>query len=306
MLEFLLQLFADGGDGGDGASSTGEGATMGEEVPAGIPDRAKKYYQRAVAKTNGGTVSEQTTPVAEQKEGAMSYEDLIKSEEYKDAHKAYMDKTIGERLKKYKGVEGELGKAKEMLSLVAQKYNVDPTAEGFMDALSQAIEADDSYYEDYAMEHDISTEDARKMVTMERKLRTMEAEREAAAQQEAARQQILILQQNAEKTKQIFPNFNLEVEMQDERFRRMCAVTGGDTTAAYTACHHQDIIYSTARQVSREAQIATTNAIASGSNRPAENGLTQKAPSKTEQSFKGMSLQQIRDYAAEQRRLQRK
>ena len=46
-----LQLFGDGGDGGDGspASATGEQgvANTGESIPASIPEKAKKYYQKA-------------------------------------------------------------------------------------------------------------------------------------------------------------------------------------------------------------------------------------------------------------------
>lgn len=305
MLKLLLQLFGEGGDGGDGASaSTGEGGTMGEEIPAEIPTRARKHYQTAMQRTRQPVESQPTSET--ESEGSLSYEDLIKSDQYRDAHKAYMDRTISDRLKKYKGIEADFGKAKGMLEMVAQKYNVDTTSEGFLDRLSQALEADDSYYEDYAMEHDISTEDARRMVTMERKLKAMEAEKAQQIQQEQARQQILQLQKNAEQTKARFPGFDLETEMQDEKFRRLCAVNNGDTTAAYMACHWSDIMFNTAQTVTRDAQIATTNAIASGSKRPAENGLSSKTPSITEQTFRGMSLADIRKYADEQRRNMRR
>lgn len=305
---FLLQLFADGGDGGDGGSTAPAGDSAnnpGEEIPSSIPERAKKFYKQAIEKTQ--PARQQTTDaVTTESPSKLSYEEMIKSDDYKDAHKAYMDKTIGDRLKKYKGIESDYGRARDMLNVVAQKYGVDPTAEDFMDALGKKIEADDSYYEDYAMEHDISTEDARKMVTMERKLKAIEAEREMANQQEAQRQQILQLQRNAEKTRMQFPGFDLDVEMQDEKFRRLCAVNQGDTTAAYMACHWNEIMNHTIGNATRQAQIATANSIASGANRPAENAIANTAPSVTAQSFKGMSLDEIRAYAAEQRRKGRK
>lgn len=301
---FIIQLFGEGGDGGDGASaSTGEGIS-GENSndvakSLGIPDRAKKYFEKS---QRGQT---KTAPKAEESpdddNGKPSYEDLIKSDDYKDAHKAYMDKTIGDRLKKYKGMEESYGKANEMLAVIAQKYGVDSTAENFLDALKEKVDADDSYYEDYAMEHDITTAEARKMVTMERQLKEMEARKAMEEQQEKQRQQILILQQNAEKTKAQFPEFNLEAEMQDERFRRMCAVTGGDTTTAYVACHHNEIIYNTARMSAQQAQKATANSIASGAKRPTENGVNPINPSATEVDFKGMSLKELRAYADQQR-----
>ena len=58
-----LQLFADGGgDGGDGGSASASvGEALGNEesgekkIPASIPEKAKKYYQKAMEKHPGST-----------------------------------------------------------------------------------------------------------------------------------------------------------------------------------------------------------------------------------------------------------
>ena len=322
MNEFLLnlQLFGEGGDGGDGgsASSAGEGTgtTSGEkkEIPASIPEKAHKYYQKALEKktsTKRPSVEAQTTSepeVAEKPQATekMSYKDLIESEDYKDEHQAYMDKTIGDRLKKYKGLEADFEKAKATLEIVANKYGVNPNDENFLGVLNQKIEADDSYYEDYAMKHDISTEEARKIVTMERKVNQMEAEKEAQRKQEQARQHFMVLRQNAEKTKAQFPQFDLETELQNEKFRRLCLANNGDTTSAYMACHWNEILPATVQMASRQVQEQTAKAVASNKSRPIENGLSSTAPSVVKPSFKGMSLNEIRAYADEQRRNGRK
>ena len=311
-LRLNLQLFAEGGEGGDGgsASATGEAAVgnPGENIPAHIPERAKKFYQTAVEKTQIKKESpakpaepSQTTTETKATE-KLSYADLIKSDDYKDEHKAYMDKTIGDRLKKYKGLEENYGKAKATLDIVANKYGVNPEDENFLEVLNQKIEADDSYYENYAMEHDVSTEEARKIVTMERKVAQIEAERQEQAKQEAMRQQIMLLRQNAEKTKAQFPNFDLDTEMQDEKFRRLCAVNNGDTTSAYMACHWNEIIPAQVQLATRQVQEQTAKAVASNKARPIENGMSSNAPSVVQNNFKGMSLAEIRAYADEQRR----
>ena len=308
LLKINLQLFAEGGDGGEGVapSDTGEGMVdiTGEEVPAHIPERAKKYYQKAMEKQRPNqkpTEESQTTTETKATE-KLSYADLIKSDDYKDEHKAYMDKTIGDRLKKYKGIEEDLGKHKAILDVVASKYGVDPNDENFLEVLNQKIEADDSYYENYAMEHDISTEEARKIVTMERKVQQIEAEKAEQARQEQMRQQIMTLRQNAEKTKAQFPQFDLDAEMQNEKFRRLCAVNNGDTTSAYMACHWNEIIPATVQMASRQVQTQTAQAVASNKARPIENGLSSTAPSVVQQNFKNMSLKELREYAEEQRR----
>ncbi len=312
-----LQLFADGGgDGGDGGSASASvGEALGKEesgekeIPAFIPEKAKKYYQKAMEKTSGSTTeasaqnSDNAQPTNEQSTTEkLSYQDLIKSDDYKEEHKAYMDKTIGERLKKYKGIEENLDKHKAILDTVALKYGVNPEDENFIEILTEKIEADDSYYENYAMEHDIDAQEARRIVTMERKAAQFDAQKEAMEKQEQMRQQIMILRQNAEKTKSQFPQFDLDTEMQDERFRRLCAATNGDTTAAFKACHHDEIIADTVRMASRQIQNQTAQSVASNKSRPMENGISSTAPSVVQRDFRNMSLQDIRKYAEEKRR----
>lgn len=319
-LLFNLQLFADGGgDGGDGGSASasvgdalGDKKESGEiEIPASIPEKAKKYYQKAMEKQKGST----TNATAQNTDNGqptndhsatekLSYQDLIKSDDYKEEHKAYIEKTIGDRLKKYKGIEEDLGKHKAILDTVARKYGVNPDDENFLEVLTEKVDADDSYYENYAMEHDISTEEARRIVTMERKAAKYDAQREAMEKQEQMRQQIMILRQNAEKTKSQFPDFDLDTEMQDERFRRLCAANNGDTTAAYMACHWNEILPATVQMASKQIQSQTAQAVASNKARPIENGISSSAPSVVQQDFRNMNLQQIREYAAEQRRKQ--
>lgn len=312
-----LQLFADGGDGsGDGGSASaptgdavGNKETGEKEVPAFIPEKAKKYYQKAMEKQSGSTTdapaqnsdNAQTTnePSTTEK---LSYQDLIKSDEYKEEHEAYVKKTISDRLKKYKGIEENLDRHKAILDTVAYKYGVNPDDENFLDVLAEKIDADDSYYENYAFEHGISNEEARKIVTMERKANLYDEQQEAMRKQEQMRQQIMLLRQNAEKTKAQFPNFDLDAEMQDERFRRLCAVNNGDTTAAYMACHYNEIIANTVQMASKQIQAQTAQAVASNQARPKENGISSTAPSVVQNDFRNMSLQQLRQYAEEKRR----
>ena len=307
-----LQLFGEGGDGGEGSSTvaTGEGAvdTSGEDkILASFPEKAKKYYQKAMEKTkSAATPADKMVQTTDEPkattENELSYADLIKSDKYKEDHKAYMDKTIGDRLKKYKGIEETLEKHKGLLEVVAGKYGVSLDDENYFETLKEKIDADDSYYEDYAMKHDISTEEARRIVTMERKVARYDAEQESKQKQEAMRQQIAILRQNAEKTKSQFPQFDLDAEMQNEQFRKLCAVNNGDTTAAYMACHWNEILPATVQVASQRIQNQTAQAVAANKARPVENGISSAAPSVVEQNFKNMSLKEIRQYADEQRR----
>ena len=313
-LRLNLQLFGEGGDGGDGGSSASVGEAVGgtesgekANIPASIPEKAKKYYQKAMEKTSKSSAPTQTSdnaPTTEEKSTTekIPYADLIKSDDYKEEHEAYMKSAIGDRLKKYKGMEEANATQKALLDIVANKYGVNRDSETYLQELAEKIEADDSYYENYAVEHDISPEEARRIVTMERKAAQYDAEQEAKAKQEQARQQIMTLRKNAESTKKQFPNFDLDSEMQNEKFRRLCAVNNGDTTAAYMACHWNEIIPATVQMASQQIQAQTAQAVASNKARPIENGISSTAPSVVQQDFRNMSLADLRKYAEEQRK----
>ena len=175
LLKLNLQLFAEGGDGGSAGEGTADSAAGEIEVPAGIPDRAVKNYKAAVKKTAkpvAQTTNEQNVTTDNQTK--RTYDDLIKSEEYKEEHQAYMEKTIGDRLKRYKGVEEENGKMRSVLETVASKYSLDATSETFLEDLTKKVAEDNSYYENYAVEHEITPEEARRVVELERQVRQNE------------------------------------------------------------------------------------------------------------------------------------
>lgn len=304
LLLLNLQLFGEGGDGGAAGDGAVGGETSGENIPSAIPERARKNYKEAVEKHTPKVQSEEAQTTTEpQNAKKATYAELIKSDDYKEEHEAYMAKTIGDRLKKYKGVEAQNAQMKGLLDIVASKYGVDVTAENFIESLTEKVNADDSYYENYAMEHDISPEEARRVVTLERKMKVIEEQEQERKRQETVRQHMMALQQNAERTKARFPGFDLETEMQDEKFRRLCMQTNGDTTAAYMACHWEQVMSGAIQNAAQQITAQTAQAVAANKARPAENGMSGSVAAVTgAEDFSNMSLEQIRAYADAERR----
>lgn len=303
----LLRFGEGGGDGGSG-SATGEatpgGETSGVEIPASIPERGRKLFAE-VMKQNSAPAKEQKAAAPAEENAKESsrptYDELIKSDEYKEAHKEYMERTISDRFKRYKGLEDKLKASESLLATIGAKYGLDSEDKDYLTKLTEAIEQDDSYYEKYADEHDMTPAEARKIVTLERKLKESE-ERQAAAREEEARQaQFRVIQQNAVKTKNIYPGFDLGAELQNPAFVRILSASNGDTTAAYVATHHGEIMRGVAANVAQQAQIASTNAIAAGVKRPVENGVSGAAPTDVSINFNKMSLAELRAYADAQR-----
>lgn len=296
----LLLRFGEGGEGSATGATSGE--TSGAEIPSSIPERARKLYAETVGNAHPKSEPKPSTSTEEAKPSKMSYEELIKSDDYKDAHKEYMEKTINDRVKKYKGVETENKTMRNALNTIALKYGIDSASETFMEDLNKAIEADDSYYEKYAYEHDLTPQDARKIVTLERKVHENELQQQMMAEEEARREQFRQVQMNSEATKAKYANFDLGMELQNPAFVRILQATNGDTTAAYQAVHHDEIIRGISAQVAEEAKAKAANAIAYNQNRPIENGLGSSAPSNVQINFRDMNLEQLRAYADSQRR----
>lgn len=309
--KYCLQLFADGGDGaaGDGA----EGNETGESLPNRIPERGRKIYEKALerkrsssdARSNESDSQIPSSDTEEDKPKRLSYADMIKSDEYKDEHKAYMDKTIGDRLKKYKGIEAENETMRSALGIVANKYGLDATSEDFLSTLQQKINDDSSFYEDYAMEHNISTDDAREILTLKHKVAMQEQERKRAEEESRNAEFFNALRKRAEATKEVYPEFNLEIELQNPRFVRLLGATEGDTTAAYRTVHYDELAKRAGLQAKQTAQMQAANTVASNMQRPIENGLSSQASSTISVNWKGANLQQIRQFAEEQRRARR-
>lgn len=309
-----LQLFADGGDGG--GEGGGEASASGAEAQGGaslesamekahIPERAKGAFKKAYERRNGAqqVQNEPAGTESTDKPTHVKYEDLIKSDEYKEEHKAYMDRTIKDRFKgqeeRFKQTEERLAKAKEALGVVATKYGLDADSEDFLDSLNAKIAEDDSYYEDYAEAHDISIEEAKKNLNLERKVKTLEAQERQRAEAEAQAKAIAELRANAEKTKAMFPEFDLEMEMQNPKFRNLCVATQGDTTAAYQAVHWNEIIPKKVAAEAERAKQAMVQSIASNNTRPIESGLSKNpaAVVNAKPSYRGMNAAQMKEFA---------
>ena len=312
-ITFDLQLCAEGEDGGTPASSgsgssEAEGATVAKNTayPKNIPERAKKYYDMAIKKTqsvdtaNEAVMAEKTAyPTAEETvtyeqqqepRQKLTYKELIKSDEYKAEHEKYVQRVVKDRLKSHY----------EILGLVAQKYGVDVNSETFKDDLRAALVSDDSVYEKYAEEHDVSINEAKRMVGIEQQLKQATQEAAERKEQEEYARTIDALRSVAKGTKSEYPEFDLDTYMADDRFRRLVVAFGGDTTKAYEALNHRTLKQRAVMEAETRAQAAVANSVRANKTRPLEGGIssTNSAIDSTP-DFRSMDLAQLRLYAAQ-------
>ena len=195
-----LQLFADGatgtGEGAGGTAASGENASVAAEQrlrELGVPEekiRKRANKSAAVASDNTAKAAEGsgTTQQAEEQGAAadthteetktdtptrMSWDEIMADPEYNKQ----MQATIQSRLRTAKTAEENLLKFAPAIELLARRYKLDPANMDY-DALTKAINDDDSYYEEKALEMGVSVETAKKIDRQERDAAREKAENE--------------------------------------------------------------------------------------------------------------------------------
>lgn len=238
----FLQLFADGGEGAGALSGVqaDPGQPRQQDLGNSATENRAKIAQAAAA---------QPTEAAERP----TWEQLMADPEYNKC----MQQLVSARLKEAKQAQIAMEALSPALEALAKQHGVDPA--------------------DYA-------ELARSILKPDNA--EIEQENHNALQQMRQQQaQDLIrahgenLQQQAEKMRQVFPNFDLHKELRDPRFARMVGPGVGVSVAdAYHALHRREIEAISARTVAKQVAQRVAGAI-SGTRRVAEHGAS--APSVT-------------------------
>lgn len=262
-----LQLFAEGA--GDGGTAEGQGAT------AGVASQ-QKAVSNPLADVKYG-IQEEAAPVAEVQNTAVvdrnaEFERLIKGE-YKDLYDARMQDTIQKRLKSSKETVDKYNALTPTLEMLAQKYGVDI---GDIEALNKAIQEDDSYYEEEALEKGISVQQLKDIRKMERENAALKAQMEEAQRQENGKKLYATWMQQAEEAKQIYPSFNIETEMANPKFVDLLR-SNIDVRTAYEVLHKDDIIRGAMQFTAQTVESKIAKKIASNGARPAENGMNSQS-----------------------------
>ena len=298
-----LQLFADGGEGG------GEGAATGDNVAdaghnrlleLGVPaDKIRKRAQKPAAKAPEGAVlttgqkqEEQQDAAAKETEGPktdaparMSWDEIMADPEYNKQ----MQAVVRARLKSENGAAENLKKLAPALEVLARKHNLDPDNLDY-DALAKAVNDDNQYYEDKAIEMGVSMETAKGIDQKEREEARQKKEEEKTLQQKKIEDHILKLEQQGEAMKAKYPNFDLKTELQNPVFERMTSpFIGLSVEDAYCAVHRNEL-YAAAMQVTAQKTAQKiSKSIQAGQRRPTENGTSGQAASVTTFDYRSKS-----------------
>ena len=264
-----LQLFAEGAGGGDGG--TGSEGTTGENATAAV-SQTKGVKNPLANVVYGKQATEEASPAAKVVETATEdrnakFEELIKGE-YKDLYDARVQDTIQKRLKGSKETVEKYEALTPTLEILAKKYGVDASD---INALNKAIEEDDSYFEDEALEKGITVEQLKEIRKIERENADLKRQMEEQNRKENANKIYAQWMEQAEKAKAVYPSFDFRAEMQNPQFVNLLR-SNVDVRTAYEVLHKDEIIPAAMQFTAKTVEQKLTNKIIANGARPSENG----------------------------------
>jgi hypothetical protein len=263
-----LQLFAEGA--GDGGAAEGQGVTGAAALP-----QTKGEKNNPLSGVKYGIQEE--APAAEVQQTAApdrnaAFEALIKGE-YKDLYDARVQDTIQKRLRGQKDTVDKYNALTPIRELLAKKYGVDADD---IEALNKAIEEDDSYYEQEALDKGMTVQQLKEIKKMERENANLKAQMEEAQRQENGKKLYAAWMQQADDTKKVYPSFNLEAEMSNPQFLQLLR-SNIDVRTAYEVTHKDEIIAGAMQFTAKAVESKIAKGIASSGARPSENGMSSQS-----------------------------
>lgn len=266
MRRLNLRMF-DGEGGGEGSAATGAEA--------------------AAPETTEGQQAEQTP---EEREKA--FNDMINGD-FRDLFDARMQKAIKERVGEVKQLQQQLQQQNDVIGLVAKKYGISTDKMG---DIREALESDDVFWEEAAADQGMTVDSYKKMVKLEAENEALHKAREEA---ERKNQKDAVFQKwdrEAEELKRMYPQFDLQGEIQDKRFLDLMGA-GIDMRTIYETLHHDEILPALMQQTAKAATKQQAAAARSGQMRPAENGMSSRPAAQTVKDPAKMTKEERQEYA---------
>ena len=270
-----LQIFAEGagaaGGAGDGGTAQGQGVTEAAALP-----QTKGEKNNPLAAVKYG-IQEDVAPAAEvqqtiteaQPDPNAEFEKLIKGQ-YKAQYDARMQDTIQKRLKGSKETVDKYNALAPTLEILANKYGVDAAD---IEALNKAIQEDDAFFEEEALKRGMSVQDLKSIRKMERENADLKRQMQEKETKEKADKLYAQWMQQEKDLKQVYPSFNMQAEMQNQKFVDLLR-SNIDVKTAYEVIHKDEIIPAAMQFTAKTVEQKLTNKIIANGARPTENGMS--------------------------------
>lgn len=275
MFRMNLRLF-DGGAAA-GAPAGGEAGGNAAGSNAGVADQTKpekvlygiqptEAEPQEAETTNNNETETKSEPVDKGK----AFEDMIKGD-YKEQFDARVKQILDRRFKTHDELEKRNAASQEIFDILNAKYGTKD-----LEGLKKAVQEDDSYFEEAAEAENLSVEQYKYKLKLEKENAAKDEALREIQRRENANRMYADWQRQSESLKTRYPNFSLEKEAANPQFVRLLQ-NGIDVKTAFEAIHHDEVLSGAMMQTAQAVRKNVTDNIKARGLRPSENGINAQA-----------------------------
>lgn len=299
----------EGAGNGSGAATGTQTAEIKQETKTkaqrlGLSDDLLESYQNAYGEGESKETATEADEPIESENLDDEFEKMIKGK-YKEQFGKKMNSSFSDRFSKAKNqidaLTNQLNEGNEILNIIANKYNVDGKD---TKALLEAVKGDSSYFSEKAIESGMTAEELQDKYFSDKEANETKEELNRLKRERAMAELDTRLQNMALQTRETYPDFNLQEEMNNPAFTAALdfianrnteknKTTGKndeifDTTFAYEMAHADELRQQMVNRTAKAAMNAATKHMQANANRISEN-VNQRSSRASAKSIKDMS-----------------
>ena len=269
LMPMLLQLFDGEGGAADGTGS----------APA----------------TQNNT-ADNTAPATQDGAHESTAEDLDKEfkalikDKYKNAYQKHINAAMQKRFRADEAAQAQYDRVLPLLDMLGEKYGADATDP---EALMQALEDDNSFYEQESVEKGVPIESLKQMHKLERENAAFRQEMQERERQDAAAQQYQQWLDESEAVKSLYGDaFDLDAELADPEFVSLLKCPGITLKTAFEARHLTELTGGAMQFAAQSTAKAAADTIRSRGHVPKENASSTAPAVKTSVNIAALTREQ--------------
>ena len=231
-------------------------------------DTTKVVYGKEVADNNSDEGNSNEPGTSQQQDVEPTFDELIEGR-YKDEFSRKTQEIVKNRVKNIKVAEDDMRMLAPALDILAEKYGVTNARD--LPALVKAITDDDALYEQEALDRGIDIPTLKHIKSIEaqnKRLAEEMAQKERNTQNMEAWQEIL---RQSDALKEYYPDFDIDMEMQNEDFGHLVTV-GVPVKTAFEVVHHDELQAQMAGIVAKNTARKVANSVKANKKRTGEAG----------------------------------
>jgi hypothetical protein len=287
LLKLDFHLF-DGGGAGDGAGDGGNGfgaeaSAFMQEIGMNLADDATAGAEPTIVygvedfsegSTSGSQLGTDTQAQVQNVDPEAEFAELIgKGGRFEQIYGQHVANAVNQRFKNAEDWEGKVNAYDDALAPLFTKYGLKV---GDIEGMAKAIASDDELFSSAAESQGLTVDKYRENLILQAEAEKGRTMLEEIQRQQKQREQFAIWDQQASELTEVFPQFNIQYELQNPDF--VAALDRGYSVRdAFMSVHMNEILNGSVNMAAQQTRQSMVENMQRKAARPAENGMRQAA-----------------------------